>query len=1118
MKNLYDGNKAVSEMAYLLSDLCFIYPITPSSPMASNVDYLSSKNEYNYFNNVVNVVEMQSEAGASGAMHGALLSGSLASTFTSSQGLLLMLPNMYKMAGEMLPAVIHTASRALSTHALSIFGDHQDVYAATNTGFNMIASSSVEEARDMALISHLVAVDTSLPVLHFFDGFRTSHELNTINVVDKNKLMQFIDTVYPKNALKDYQRKSLYPNNAISSGLAENEDVYFQKTKARNIDYTLVPKRVDYYMNELNQYLKTDYKPFNYYGDIMAENIIIAMGSVCDTIKNTIDIINENGGHVGLISVHLFRPFSKDYLTKEIPKTVKKIAVLDRNLDMSLEQLLYLNVLNALKDYKDVTIISGSYGLGGKDTTIADINAVYKNLDDDVKDNFTIGIIDDISHSSLKPMDLNENFNGQEFKIYGFGSDGMISASKSILDLIVNSTEKYAQGYFEYDSKKSGGVTISHLRVSDQKIRAPYKIKTPELLVITKDNYLNKYDELKNIKENSTIIINTDKSVEDFKSYIKSGINNTFILKNANVYLINAEEIANKYNLNGKISMIMERVILEFLHVPNYYDSLISSIKTKFKTKGENVVNANLNAIENCLEKLIKVDLINKETQEENNDKTIFEIINDRKGNDLTVKNLDPLKNGRCLGALSTVEKRNSSGVIPFWDKRKCIECGKCSLVCPHGVIRPFIIEDDKGHGKDSITKKGSKFILGISNEDCTGCGLCAHECPTNCLTMGKNIPTNEFTKFLFNEYENPECLDKFTIKGSQLIKPKFEFSGACAGCGETAYIKLLTQLFGKKLIIANATGCSSIYGGSFPSTPYSIPWASSLFEDNAEFGLGIYRSVKMKKEKIINIMNISKELVDNHVKELFNEYIENYDDVEKTLDIKEELKNHIIPNELKELINYVPASSIWCIGGDGWAYDIGFGGLDHVLASNENINILVLDTEVYSNTGGQVSKSSHMGQIGEFASFGKKTNKKDLFRMCMSYDNVYVASVSIGSNPLATIKAFKEAEAHNGPSIIIAYSPCIEQGIKNGMCNQIDEQKKLVEAGYLLLMRRNPSDGKLTIDSKEPDFDKLEKIMLNEVRYRALNIKDEKLFKNYLMMRREYLEKRYNYFKNKAI
>lgn len=1075
-----DGNTACSNIAYKLSDISFIYPITPSSPMASNIDSLKEQNTKNIFNDQVNVIEMQSEAGAAGSLHGALNAGNLAVTFTASQGLLLMIPNMYKIAGECLPAVIHVAARSLATHALSIFGDHQDIYAVRQTGFSILASTNVQDAQNLALIAHLSAIESSMPFLHFFDGFRTSHEYNQVEEIKDETIKKLVN--YDK--IKEFRKKALNSGKSITKGTAQNEDIYFQSVESKNLDYLNLPNIVNNYMQKLNKEIGTNYKPFNYYGNKNAKIILVAMGSVCDTIKQVI----KTNHQFGLIEVHLYRPFSKEYFLKVLPKTTKIVGVLDKTKEHgSTGEPLYLDILATLQN-QNIQIYGGRYGLASKNVTPNDIYDIYMNLLNKPKNNFTVGITDDVTNTSLKHYKYTEETPYEELKIYGYGSDGLVSASKDIIKIL--SKTNYIQGYFEYDSKKSGGVTVSHLRLSKEQINAPYYVNHPKLIAVTKDEYFHKYNMLEGLKPNGTLLINTNKTEQELNNFLPNNVKEYITKNNIETYTIDATKLAEENKIKGKISLIMETSILHILNISNYEKILITNIKERFKTKGEEIVNSNINAIKKTLQNLNKITITPTKTFNLQPETTIFETINNRKGNTLTVKQLLPYKDGTFEGATTKFEKRKITDTVPKWEKEKCIKCGICSLVCPHAVIRPF--------------EETGEFKIIVSEADCTSCGLCINNCPKQALKFGRYSEENQQeANYYFNNYNNPKY-PLTTIKNIQMRKPLFEFSGACAGCGETPYIKLLTQIVGEKLVIANATGCSSIYGASCPNTPYNLSWSNSLFEDAAEYGYGILQSYNNLKNRIITILQQNKDPKSKELLNYLNEH-NNYDE------IKQELNKYkdIIPEELQD---YVTPKSVWTIGGDGWAYDIGFSGLDHVLSSNEKARILVLDTEVYSNTGGQSSKSSHIGQVCEFANTGKKTNKKDLFRIAMSYPNIYIASISLGANMMQAVKAIKEAEEHNGPSLIIAYCPCIEQGIKGGMSNSIKEESLAVDSGYVLLMRYQ--NEKLTIDSKEPNFDKYDEFLSNEVRYNSLKIKDKTKAEELLKLNKQNAIKRYNYYK----
>ena len=1123
-----DGNEACSYSAYMFTEVAGIYPITPASPMAEHLDEWSNEQRLNIFNDKVRVVEMQSEAGAAGMVHGSLQAGILTTTFTASQGLLLMIPNMYKIAGEMLPLVIHVAARSLASHALSIFGDHQDIYATRMTGFCDLASSSVQDAAYLSIVAHLSAIKSSLPFLHFFDGFRTSHEINKIEVLEIDDVRKLVDY----DALDKFRDRALNLNNPVTRGTAQNDDIYFQALEVRNKFYNEVPDIVNDYMKKINELAGTNYKPFMYYGSKSAKNVIVAMGSVCSTIKEVIDYLNDDS--IGLIEVHLYRPFSIKYLLDVLPNTVKNIAVLDRTKEPgSNGEPLYLDIVNALSD-KNIKIVGGRYGLASKNTTPAQIKSVYDMLNNCLKNNFTIGINDDVTNLSLE---VDNNFkisNHDEFLLYGYGSDGMVSASKSIIKLIGDNTDKYVQGYFQYDSKKSGGVTISHLRFSDKLIQSTYYVENPKLVAVTKDSYLLDFNPLEHIRENGTFILNTTLTSEELENFMPAYIKNIIIEKNINFYIINAYEFARKIGLKNKISTIMESIIISLSNIMDYEQAKTKMKQyayQKFFKKGEDIVNSNYEAIDNCSIYLKKISLNSKleviDSEKSNED--VYLSMTKREGNLLKTSAFLNYPDGTFVGGTSALEKRGISLVVPAWINQNCIQCNQCSFVCPHSVIRPFLLSEEEYNASPQMIKDRAVkaigndyyYCIGISVKDCTGCGLCIKTCP------GKKLEKALITKTLIEQITNKEqdIFDylvkniKFkseikvdTVKGSQFKMPSFEFCGACAGCGEPSYIKILTQLFGESMMIANATGCSSIYGGSAPITPYKIPWSNSLFEDNAEYGYGLLVANKKMRERIKNIM---EQNIDNKNSELFHKYIDNINDYQITKDVYDNLDYSSCPIELSKLKNYIPYRTIWTIGGDGWAYDIGFGGIDHVLASNDDVNILVLDTQIYSNTGGQSSKSSPKGSIASFTTGGKLQNKKDLARIALSYPQVYVAQISLGANMVQVIKAFKEAEKHKGPSIIIAYAPCISHGIKGGMENSVEFQKLAVKCGYFPIFRYNPDEEKFTLDSKNVDFDLYEEFLDSQTRYSALKKVNKDNAIQLLKENKEDAIKRFNYFKN---
>ena len=1122
-----DGNEACSYVSYLFSELAGIYPITPASSMAEKVDELSSKGFNNLYGYPVKVVEMQSEAGAIALVHGALLSGTIATTYTASQGLLLMLPNMYKIAGECLPCVINVAARTIATHALSILGDHSDIYAARQTGFAFISSSNVQDVMNLTAVSYLASLKDSMPVLNFFDGFRTSHELKKIKVLDGSNLKYLID----RKSLDEFRNNSILVKKKIH-GTNQNDDVFFQNTEARNLKYDNFADTVNYYMQKINEITKKDYKPFNYYGSKTASKIIVAMGSVCDTIKEVID----NSDDLGLIEVHLYRPFSKKYFLDCMPKTVKKIAVLDKTKEPgSTGEPLYLDVCSLFNDC-DIKpkVIGGRYGLSGKNTDAACIKAVYDFLDDPNNfTGFTVGIEDDLTNKSLKVKEYEiKHSNTKEILIYGYGSDGMVTASKDILIIMGNYTNAFVQGYFQYDSKKSGGITRSHLRISTEDINRPYYIDKANVLVCTKDSYLLRYDIISKLKPNGTFLLVTSLDEEKIKSYLPLDVKKYIIDNNINFYIIDAYNIAKKNNIPNKISSIMASAIFKVSSLINYdliKEKIERQIEKKFSKKGIEIVEANKNALKDVVVKKVDINMTNLSNSGSmvsiNAKDKMTNYMFSLKGDFLKTSDFLSHADGSFSVNTSKLEKRDIASNLPCWNKENCIECNMCALACPHSVIRPFLLtkeEVSKYNLENSVIKAKQTddlyFYMGISLKDCTGCGVCHEVCPAkNKAIEMKNeedVPRKNVDN-IFEMVENKNVFKKDTIKGSQFEKPLFEFSYACAGCGQTSYIKLLTQLFKDKLVIANATGCSSIYGGAIPSIPYNVSWANSLFEDNAEFGLGIKESELIIKNKILNTLKNSN-LSDGN-SELVNKLLNNVNDIKvvddfiKKFDFSEAI-------EIERLKKYLLPKSVWIIGGDGWAYDIGFGGLDEVLASGQNVNILVLDTELYSNTGGQKSKSTRYGANAKFAYNGNNSSKKDLARIFMSYENVYVASICLGANMQQAIKAFNEAENYNGPSLIIAYAPCINHGIKSGMQSSIKEEKLAVESGYWPLFRYNCTDDKLYLDYKNPNFDKYEELLNNENRYMITKKINKDKADELLKKNKENAIKRFNFYKKLSI
>lgn len=1134
MKKIMDGNEACSYVSYNFTEVAGIYPITPASPMAEVTDKWSSEGKLNYFGTPVKVVEMESEAGAAGMVHGSLQAGCLTTTYTASQGLLLMIPNMYKIAGELLPCVINVAARSLATHALSIFGDHQDIYATRSTGFAMLASSSVQQVMDLTGVAHLSAIKGRVPFINFFDGFRTSHELQKVEVIDTDKLKNLID----ERALNEFRERALGSDNPVIKGTAQNEDIYFQATEVRNEYYNKLPDIVSKYMEEINKITGKDYQPFNYYGSKTANKVIVAMGSVCETIKETIDyLIEEKNENVGLLEVHLYRPFSSKYFLKALPKSVKKIAVLDRTKEAgSAGEPLYLDVVKTIKEIDaKVSVYGGRYGLSSKNTTPAMIKGLYDFLDTrEVHNNFTLGIVDDVTNLSVK---YDKTFripsNNIEFLIYGFGSDGMVSASKDIMKITGTYTNAYVQGYFQYDSKKSGGVTISNLRFGKRPIRSTYYVEKASLIVCTKDSYLKRLKMLEKIKNKGVFVLNTTKTPDEVLASMS--VHDKKILQDRNIkmFIINATKMAEDAGIPGKISAIMESLIFKLGKIIDFNFALgkiKENLAVKFANKGGDLVTKNIKAIEASLDGLVPVKVPYVDYVESfDKQKSFFETIDSMEGDSLPVSSFIKRPDGSFEAGTSKLDKRDSSDMAPSYNSNNCISCNLCSLVCPHGVIRPFLLnEKEQIDAPESVNRnlipasikdKDYKFTVGVSLPDCTGCSLCSEVCPgkkgAKALVMKMKDALLEDKKdeeyqYLFNEVsEKKDVMPTNTVKGSQFKKPRFEFPGACAGCGETPYLKLLTQLFGDKLIISNATGCSSIYGASTPSMPYSVPWANSLFEDNAEFGFGMRIADMAMKNRIVSLIKNNIKDVKKSELDIYKAYAKDIND-NTAKDLLEVVDNSKI-TDLVKLKRFISPKSIWLVGGDGWAYDIGYNGIDHVLANKENINILVLDTEVYSNTGGQSSKSTRTGAVAKFASSGKETAKKDLAKMALTYDHVYVGTISLGANPNQAIKVLKEADEYNGPSIVIAYAPCIAQGIIKGMKNSINEEKGATESGYFPLFHYNPANLEFKMDSKA-DFSKYEEFILGEDRYRSLKNLNKNA-KELLDKNKKNAMKRYQYY-----
>ena len=1134
-----DGNMAAAYVAYAFTEVAAIYPITPSSPMGEYVDEWAAHGRKNMFGQVVSVSELQSEGGAAGAIHGSLAAGSLASTYTASQGLLLMVPNMYKISGELLPGVFHVSARAVATHALSIFGDHSDVMAVRQTGFGLLASGSIQEIMDLAGVAHLCAIKSRVPFLHFFDGFRSSHEIQKIEVIDYEDFKKLLD----EDALKQFRQRALNPEHPVTRGTAQNPDIFFQARESSNRFYDKLPEIVVDYMNKISKLTGREYKPFNYVGAKDAEHVIVAMGSVTDTIDETVHYLNKLGEKVGVIKVHLYRPFSNEFFLQSIPDTVKKIAVLDRTKEPGAAgEPLYLDVKNAFFELESrPLIVGGRYGLGSKDTTPGQIKAVYDNLKmDSPKNRFTIGINDDVTHTSLEVKEEIETAPEGTIrcKFWGLGSDGTVGANKNAIKIIGDNTDLYAQGYFAYDSKKSGGLTISHLRFGKNPIKSTYLITDADFVACHNQAYLGQYDLLKGLKNGGTFLLNCQWSVEELEEKLPADIKKYLAVRNIDFYIIDATDIAAEIGLGSRINMIMQAAFFKLAKVIPIDDAvkyMKQAIMDTYGAKGEKIVQMNYQAVDRGIKSLKKVEIPEgwkdaveikdvKVAQEPDYIKNILRVINRQEGDSIPVSAFMGVEDGTFPQGTAAYEKRGIAINVPEWLKDNCIQCNQCSYICPHAVIRPVLLTDEEMKNApekfETIGAKGKgleqfAYRMQVSILDCTGCGNCANICPAKekALVM-KPLDSQrvqiENWNFASKIPVKEDVMPADTVKGSQFKKPLFEFSGACGGCGETSYAKLATQLFGDRMLIANSTGCSSIWGGSAPSAPYTInskgkgpAWANSLFEDNAEYGYGMVLAIKQMRSRIEDYMKQLSEMnIDPVVKEAASEWISAKEDVEinrestaKILKLFEKDLGDKKANELKdkilELKDYLIKKSVWAFGGDGWAYDIGYGGLDHVLASGENINILVFDTEVYSNTGGQSSKATPLGAVAKFAASGKKVKKKDLGLMAITYGYVYVAQIAMGASHKQTLKAFLEAEKYNGPSLIIAYSPCINHGIYAGMGCSLEREKKAVDAGYWHLYRYNPElkkEGKnpFILDSGEPK-ESFREFLMGEIRYASL-------------------------------
>ncbi|OPJ57708.1 pyruvate:ferredoxin (flavodoxin) oxidoreductase [Clostridium oryzae] len=1138
-----DGNGAATYASYAFTDVAAIFPITPSTPMAELADDWAAHGKKNIFGQVVKVVELQSEAGAAGTVHGSVISGALTTTYTASQGLLLMIPNMYKMSGEQLPAVFHVSARAIATHALSIFGDHQDVMATRQTGFVLLASSNVQEVMDLGVITHLSAIKANMPFLHFFDGFRTSHEYQKIETIDYEDLKNLVDY----DAIKQFRARALNPEHPSVRGTAQNPDIYFQGREAGNKFYNAVPDIVENYMREIEKLTGRVYHPFDYYGAPDAENIIVAMGSVCDTIDETIDYLRSKGEKVGRIKVHLYRPFSRKYFFNVLPKTVKKIAVLDRTKEPgSLGEPLFLDCTNLFYEEENKPlIVGGRYGLGSKDTRPSQIISVFNNLKTaSPKNNFTIGIVDDVTNTSLPEADVIDTTPEGTIscKFWGLGSDGTVGANKTAVKIIGDNTDLFAQAYFSYDSKKSGGTTVSHLRFGKKPIKSPYLVYNADYIACHNKSFVYQYDLVQGLKKGGTFVLNCPWKMKDLEKNLPADIKRYIAQNNINFYTIDAVKIAGEIGLGGRINMIMQAAFFKLANVIPVEDAvryLKDSIEKSYGKKGQKIVDMNRAAVDKGIELLKKVDVPDtwkdaKPDEKIDSNEEDNELIRDfiekiqrpmarHEGDELPVSAFNGREDGRYPMGTTAYEKRGIAVMLPQWQIDKCIQCNQCAYICPHATVRAYLLDEQemKKAPKSFETKKaagkgleGYGFRIQIAPLDCTGCGNCADICPAPGKALIMQPAEQEIEAQVDNwEYatrvtNKDNLMDKKTLKGSQFAKPLLEFNGACPGCGETPYIRLITQLYGDRMMIANATGCSSIWGASSPSIAYTVDakgkgpsWANSLFEDNAEFGFGMHLAVKQMRERLTDLMNqYIAATDDDEIREAFTGWLRSRDEGEASRAATETLlnvlqkKNYNSDPVLKEIIekkDYLIKKSHWLIGGDGWAYDIGYGGVDHVLASGEDVNIFVMDTEIYSNTGGQASKATPTAAVAKFQASGKKIRKKDLGMMAMSYGYVYVAQIAMGANMNQTIKAITEAESYKGPSLIIAYAPCISHGIKTGMGTSQKEEKKAVEAGYWHLYRYNPmlaEEGKnpFVMDSKEPT-ESFREFINGEVRYSSL-------------------------------